>query len=1083
MTGEGVRAKTTARCGGTGVGLAALATLLAGAPAGGADLQVQAVQVDPSRPDWENPAVFAQGTLPASSTGFPYESRARALEGDPQGSNRYLSLDGTWKFAFSPSADALPEGFERPGFDVSGWSDIAVPADWQAEGFGQARYNNWIYPFPANRPLIPHETNPVGSYRRDFTLPQSWSGDEQVILHIGAAGSAYYVWVNGQKMGYAQDSKLPSEFDVTFALKPGSNTIAIQVFRWSDGSYLEDQDFWRVSGIERSVYLKAVPTRRVRDVFAHAGLDAAYRTGELAVDLALTPGAAARARITLLDGEQTVMTREVKLAKTDVEQRVTLTGEVPDVRRWSAETPNLYTLLVELYDGRGALLQATPTRIGFRTVEVRNGQVVVNGKPITIKGVNRHEHDPETFHVISRASMERDVELMKANNVNAIRAAHYPNDPYIYELADRYGLYVMDEANIESHQYMDYGNRHPEERAKYQIGFDPAWKAAHLARVSNMVERDKNHPSVLFWSLGNEAGIGPTFEEAAKATRERDPSRLISYLGWGPLPFGDHRPNWYADIYAPMYDPAAKMADYATNWSYGQPMIQCEYAHMMGNSGGNLTEYWDTIHAHPETLQGGFIWDWVDQSMFGTAEDGTRYWADGSEYGPNPGGDIEFGDGIIQSDRTPNPALYELRKVYAPVAFSDIDLSGGTLRVHNRQDFADLSGYRFTWTLQENGVDVATGDLTAPDVAARASGTMALDLGTYPRKADAEYFVTVEAKAGEGQIPLVEAGQVMAFEQFALDSAVPSLPQEAAGAVSLSDEGGEVILSAAGSSLAISRKTGLIRSFDAKGKALATGGEPYFWRALTDSNVGTRTGDQLAVWKTLSETRSVSDLRIEPAKDGAREVAVTFTLGEGQATFTNRYRMSGDGSVRLAAHFEPVAKDLPPPFRIGVKFALPEELDTVEWYGRGPHESYIDRKSSASIGLWRGALADQDHDYIRPQETGNKTDVRWMTLSGAGRALRVAGDRPLMMNALAFPYSDLYRRAPGTWKSSDIRPHDHGTLLVDVAQWGLGGDTQWSEEGKPLPRYRPKVEPTTFTIRLSPTKDEPSVGARPGGDR
>lgn len=1050
--------------------------------AASAQVEVQPVQVDPARPDWENPAVFAQGTLPASASGFPYESRAAALAGDPRASRRYLDLDGTWKFAFSPGADALPDGFERPGYDVSGWKDIAVPADWQAEGFGQARYNNWIYPFPANRPLIPHQTNPVGSYRRDFSLPPGWSGSDRVILHIGAAGSAYYVWVNGQKVGYAQDSKLPSEFDVTGALKPGANTIAIQVFRWSDGSYLEDQDFWRVSGIERSVYLKAVPTRRVRDVFAHAGLDAAYRTGELAVDLALTPGSAALARITLLDGEKAVLTREAKLAKSATGQGVTLSGEVPEVRRWSAETPNLYTLLVELFDDDGRLVQATPTRIGFRVVEMLDGQVAVNGKPITIRGVNRHEHDPETFHVISRASMERDVQLMKANNVNALRTAHYPNDPYIYELADRYGLYVMDEANIESHQYMDYGNRHPEERAKYQIGFDPAWKAAHLARVANMVERDKNHPSILFWSLGNEAGIGPTFEDAAKATRQRDPGRLISYLGWGPLPFGDHRVNWYADIYAPMYDPAAKMDDYATNWSYRQPMIQCEYAHMMGNSGGNLTEYWDTVHAHPHKLQGGFIWDWVDQSMFGYTSDGTRYWADGSEYGPNPGGDIEFGDGIIQSDRTPNPALHELRKVYAPLGFSGLDRATGTLSVHNWQDFADLSGYVFEWSLQENGVSIARGALPAPDAAARASATMTLPLDSFVRKPGAEYFVTVEAHAGEGQIPLVEAGHVVAFEQFALDEATPSLPAQAAGKVALADSDGEVVLSAAGASLAISRKTGLVRSYSDAGQVLLEGGAPYFWRALTDSNKGTRTGEQLAVWKTLSEQRTVTAVRIASVAGGGREVTVAFTLGSGQARFENRYRMAGDGSVEVSAHFEPLAADLPPPFRIGLAFDLPMELDTVEWYGRGPHESYVDRQSSAPVGLWRGALADQDHDYIRPQETGNKTGVRWMELSGAGRGLRVAGDRPLMMNALAFPYSDLYPRAPGTWKSSDIRPHDHGTLLVDAAQWGLGGDTQWSEEGKPLARYRPKVEPTTFTLRLTPTSGAATPGALPGGD-
>jgi beta-galactosidase len=1062
-------ARAMIRMGGVALTRVILAGLLVLACAASAQdaPQVQPVQVDSSRPEWENPAVFARGKLPARATGFPFESRARALARDRTQSSRFLSLNGAWKFAFSPDADQRPMGFEQPEYDVSTWHTIQVPADWQAQGYDQPRYNNITYPFPANRPLIPHASNPVGSYRREVDVPESWAGQD-VILHIGAAGSAYYVWANGESVGYAEDSKLPSEFDVTRFVRPGRNTIAIQVFRWSDGSYLEDQDFWRVSGIEREVFLMAAPKTRVRDFFVHAGLDTSFRHGTLAVDAALTAGDAARGSITLLDGERQLLSRSLRVPAGAVERTVTLTGTVPEVRAWTAESPNLYTLLIELADAQGRLVQSTAVRIGFRTVAIEDGRVTINGKPITIRGVNRHEHDPETFHVISPESMERDVQLMKRNNINAIRTSHYPNDPHLYELADRHGLYVMDEANIESHAYMDYANKHPDDRGRYQIGFDPAWRDAHVSRVLNMVERDKNHPSIIFWSLGNEAGIGPTFEAAAAAARKRDPGRLLSYLGWGTVGgVHDHRPNWYADIYAPMYDPIAKLIDYATNWSFRQPLIQCEYAHMMGNSGGNLKEYWDVIYAHPDKLQGGFVWDWVDQSMYRYTRDGRRYWGDGSEYGPNPGGDIEFGDGLLQADRTPNPALYELRKVYAPIQFDELDAASGRVTVRNRHDFLDLSTFTFEWELEENGVPVAGGPLPGLETPARGAETITVPVASFPRREDAEYFVTVRARAKNGAVPLVPAGQIIGWEQFALSELPPPKSTASASTVRVHRGDDEVVLSAANTRLAVDRRTGLVR-YEVQDKgALARGGVPHFWRAVTDNDIGIRTDKQLAMWKVMSETRQVRSVNAHQRDNGIGEVSIEYSLGDGAARFATTYAMAGDGSVAVAAELTPLEQDLPPPFRIGLAFSFPPDITTVQWYGRGPHESYVDRKTSAAIGLWRGEIARQAHDYIRPQETGNKVDVRWMELSGADRGLRIQGERPLMMNALAFPYADLDRHAPGTRKSTDIVPHGEGTLLVDAAQWGVGGDTQWSEVGKPLQQYRTTLTPTRIAFRLS----------------
>ena len=1026
-------------------------------------------QVSSERPDWENPAVYATNKEPARASGFPFETREKALAGHRTKSGRFLPLNGQWRFSFSPDADRLPTGFEKPAFDVSGWKEIKVPADWQAEGYDQPRYNNITYPFPANRPLIPHASNPVGSYRRDVDVPADWNGSD-VLLHIGAAGSAYYVWVNGEKVGYSEDSKLPSEFDVSRFVHPGKNVVAIQVFRWSDGSYLEDQDFWRVSGIEREVFMMAAPKTRVRDFFVHAGLDESYKNGKLAVDMAVTPGAATTARAVLLDGDRQVLEVSQKVATGDAERSVTLSATLPSVRPWTAETPDLYMLLVELYDAKGRIIQSTYSRIGFRTVAIRNGLVTVNGRPITIRGVNRHEHDPETFHVMSLESMERDIQLMKRANINAIRTSHYPNDPRLYDLADRYGLYVMDEANIESHGYMDWANKHPALRGKYQLGFDPAWEAAHVSRVTNMVERDKNHPSIIFWSLGNEAGIGPNFNKAAAAVKVRDPGRLLSYLGWGTFPdVPDHRPNDYADIYAPMYDSVERIVDYAENWAFRQPLIQCEYAHMQGNSGGNLKEYWDAIYAHPDKLQGGFIWDWVDQSMYRYTADGRRYWGTGGEYGANPGGDIEFGDGLMQSDRTPNPQLFELRKVYSPIQFTGFDVESGALTVVNRHDFADLSGFDFGYEALEDGVPIAHGDL--PPLHTPAHGNETVRLGTllpFPRKPGAEYVLTVTARAKAGSIPAEDAGTVIGWEQFELGR-LPATASSPSGSVALSDKDGRFRLAAGGAELLIDRKTGLVEHYSAGGRELLSGGAPNFYRALIDNDIGTGVEKTHGVWKDASARRTIQGIDARNQGKGGAEVTVRYAVGDGAAAFVTRYRMAGDGSVAVEGSFTPLKPGLPDPLRIGLAFAMPTSIDTLEWYGRGPHETYQDRKTGAPIGLWRGLIADQYHDYMRPQESGNKVDVRWMELLQPGMGgLRVTGDAPLSINALAFPYDDLSRRPPGTRRSTDIVPHGQVSLMVDAVQAGVGGDNSWDAGGRPLPQYRIVPKPISFGFRLTP---------------
>lgn len=1041
--------------------------------AGSADIPVPVQpQVSSDRPEWENPAVNAINTLPARASGFPFEDREKALAGIREKSSRYLSLDGEWHFAFSASADERPRDFWRDDFNVSAWKAIPVPSAWQAQGYGQPKYNNITYPFPANRPLIRHDINSVGSYRRDFALPDSWDRSEAIILHVGAAGAAYYVWVNGKQVGYSEDSKLPSEFDIAPYVRAGRNNISIQVFRWADGSYLEDQDFWRVSGIERSVYLIAEPKLRLTDTGVRAGLDGKYRDGRLAVDFRVSPGAAGTVRAILMDGDKPVWQGERRVGAASGERMARLDASVPAPRQWTAETPNLYTLVTELTDGKGQLLQSTARRIGFRTVEVKDGQVMVNGRPITIRGVNRHEHDPETFHVISEAAMRRDIEMMKRNNINAVRTSHYPNAELWYDLADEYGLYVMDEANVESHAYMDAGNKAPGDRQAmrqlYQIGFDPAWKDAHVSRVTNMIARDRNHPSVIIWSLGNEAGVGPNFAEAAAAARKLDPTRLISYLGYGTLEL-EHQVNDYVDIYAPMYDSLWKMEAYARESGHKQPMIQCEYSHMQGNSGGNLQDYWDLIYKYPKRLQGGFIWDWVDQGMNGRDEKGRFFWKMGGDYGPNPGGDIEFGDGLIHADRRPNPHFFELRKVYQPIGFQADAPASGAITLINRQDFRDLSGFALSWRLLENGVVRAEGDLAAPEIPARGSGQVKVPLPEGVIGNGSEHALVILARAKAGAIPLVGPGTVMAWEQFLLDKAAAvAAPVE--GKVTVASDKDHRILRAGSSELSIDVRNGLVDHLDFAGRTVLKGGAPNFYRAVTDNDIGGEVPATHREWEFLSRNRRVESVEAEPQADGSARIRVIYDLGTGSVRFTSLYGMTADGHVTVTGSFEPLRDNMPDPLRVGLYFQAPPSFTRLAWYGRGRQESYADRKSGAPIALWSGRIAEQNHDYMRPMETGNKTDTRWLALADeSGTAFRIEGAQPISANVLAFPYEDLDRRPPGTWRSSDIQPRQHVSVLIDAAQVGIGGDTAWNAAARAHGKYRIPLASLTYSFTIAPS--------------
>lgn len=1034
------------------------------------------------RPEWEDPQVNEIDRLPMRTSFFAYETPEAAARDDRQASARFLPLNGDWAFRWARNPDLRPAGFQDPDFDVSGWSRIAVPGNWELQGFDIPHYVNIEYVFPANQPFLPDDYNPVGSYRRDFTVPAGWSG-QQVILHLGAVNSAYYVWVNGKRAGYSEDAKLPAEFDVTALLKTGRNTIAIEAYRFSDGSYLEDQDMWSLSGIERDVFLFARPPEHIADLRITAGLGADNATGTLSVSVdvskaAQTAGTMIASR--LLDGKREILTRPPQRVHGE---SLDFSANLAVISPWSAETPKLYTLETTLADSNGKVVEVIRRQIGFRNVSVSNGLLTVNGKPVTIRGVNRHEHDPTTGRVMSRERMEQDVRLMKQLNVNAVRTAHYPNDPFLYELADKYGLYVMDEANIESHEYMQKGDqaKPPLTRADFQLGFKPEWELAHLQRIERMVMRDRNHPSIIMWSLGNEAGIGPTFEKAAQRVKQLDPTRPVTYGGHGTVEA--HTPLDYSEVYTPMYDSIAEMVDYAKS-DHKQPMVQAEYAHAMGNSLGNFHEYWDTIYAHPDRLQGGYVWDWVDQTLYKTDAQGRRFFAYGGDFGesPRPDSDNFLANGIVQSDRTLNPHAWELKKVYQPIAFTLIAL--GQIEVINRHDFLSLAGFDFRWRLEADGIAVGEGDLAVPDIAARRTGSVTLPTEAVARPDGREYFLTIEAQAKDGTIPLVEGGALVAWEQFALKGAdVAKAAPTAIRAPKISVRDKQMLVSTQNGSLTFDTATGALSQWTVAGRDLLIAGPtPNLWRAPTDNDSGAnwllRTSQ---VWKTATENRKLESI-VHRSEGDTALVTATYLMGAETARFTISYRIAGSGTVEVEGQMQPLRDKLPIVPRIGMNLQLAGAFGNLEWFGRGPHENYSDRKSSAAVSRYRSTVAEQYHDYSRPQETGGKTDVRWFALRDAeGRGLAFAGEELLGFSALPVLQSDLdHDRSRGA-------PHRHGGLVafrdlvsinIDHRQMGLGGINSWG--ALPLEKYRLKPRAYSWRFRMVPLSsgEDPAAAAR-----
>jgi len=1014
-------------------------------------------------PDWQNPGVVHRNTEAprASFTAFPTEVQALAAgpiapfyqTDHPTTAPWYRSLNGQWKFHWSPAPAHRPLDFYRVNYDDRAWKTITVPSNWEREGYGVAIYTNIKYPFhPDSRPTppeLPADNNPVGSYRHDFTVPREWSGRE-IYLRFGAVSSAFFAWVNGRIVGFSKDSKTPAEFDVTRYVHAGSNTLAVEVYRWSDGSYLEDQDKWRLSGIFRDVYLYARPRAHIRDYFARASLAPDYRDGRLSVDVALqntgVPAGSYTVVFKVWDGGRAVLEQRKSAVLAD-SSSVRFDDSVTAPRLWSAEKPNLYPLTLTLLGPDGKTLEVVNGRVGFRTTEVKGGRYLLNGKAIYLKGTNIHEINPVTAWVLDEATMRRDIQLMKEFNLNGMRFSHYPEPERFYELADEYGLYIIGEADIESHG-MGYDK-------DVTLADKPEWALAHLDRTQRMVERDKNHPAVIIWSLGNEAGDGHNMLADYRWIHQRDSTRPVQYEREGDRTSALER---HSDLYVPMYPPLATLERYAQS-DADRPLIMCEYAHAMGNSTGNLQEYWDVIKRYPK-LQGGFIWDWVDQGLLEHDWNGRPYWTYGGDYGP-PGvpSDGSFNDnGLVGPDRVPHPGLSEVKKVYQYVNFLPLDLAAGRVLVRNEYAFTDLNDFDLHWQITGDGVPLDSGVVSAPAGAPGAVDTVRLTYRLPAPQSGREYFLNLSLRR-RAALGLVPVGHEVATEQFVLPVAAPAsrVASSSLPALQLAQADSSATVTGRDFAVRFDLRRGELASLRFRGTELIQRApQPYLWRPATDNDWGNGLPRRARAWRYAGENRTVTAVRVEQVAAGVVRVEIEQQLkdeaGLPVATFATSYTVLGSGDVLVDDTLTKASASLPELPRVGMSLILPSAFDRYEWLGRGPFENYWDRKTAAEVGRYTGAVADLYTPYVRPQENGNRTDVRWAALTdSSGVGLLAVGAPVLEVTALKNLPEDFETPEAGYLDRdqslnrhiSDVRPRDLVWLDLDLHVMGVGGDNSW----------------------------------------
>ncbi|MCD0488703.1 DUF4981 domain-containing protein [Pedobacter sp. MC2016-14] len=1020
--------------------------------------------------------VVAVNRQPMKASAFAYENKALATQRSKEKSAYFLSLNGNWKFNWVKDPRQRPLNFFKNDFNDSKWDNFKVPANWELHGYGTPIYINTSYEFTGhakkgaqlNPPYdIPVDNNPVGSYRKKVVIPESWDG-RQVFIHLGAVKSAFFIWVNGQKVGYSEDSKLEAEFDLTKYLKKGENLIALQVYRWSDGSYLECQDMWRISGIERDVYLYATPKLDLRDFKAIATLDKSYKNGLLDIQAEIANYKVDQSgfhsipdtfsvEMELLNAEgQQVMFQKTKTVHSvlgNYNTKVHFKGAVADVKTWSAETPYRYTLFLTLKDKSGKLLQVVPQQLGFRSVEIKDRNFLVNGKRIFLKGVNRHEHHPKNGHVLAKEDMLKDVEMMKKLNINAVRQSHYPPDPYWLELCDQYGLYVVDEANIESH---GRGYEIP-----YTLGNDKNWLHAHMERITRMYERDKNYTSIITWSLGNEAGNGVNFYEGYEWMKKHD---------LRPVQYERAESDFNTDLMVPQYPAPSSMIAY----SKGNPdkvMIMSEYAHIMGNGLGNFKEYWDAIRKYPY-LQGGFIWEWVDQSI-DTVKNGKRILAYGGDFPLEGPADNNFSDnnfcvkGVVTAYRELTPMAIEVKKVLQPV--QSVLKKGYLLEVKNEYFFRNLDNVKLVWELMEEGKLIKKGSISKLEVLPGDVQQFRLPITTSfaNRKS---YFLNIHYTLKKAE-PFLAPGYEIAYEQFPLNeiSAKTDTPLTYAHLKSLKTKE-KLSISGKNFRVEFDLNAAVLSSYTFDGETLIQNGpHPDFWRAPTDNDIGSGFNKSMRMWRNAYNLGKAIDVKFSELETGLFEVVFKKELVNGDAIAEQTFLIYGDGSIRVNNKFTPIKGDYQLLMRIGNNLAMSKNLNQIQWYGRGPGENYWDRKSATLVGLYTGQVKDQYIPYARPQESGNKTDVRWVSFADKkGKGLKIEYTDSLL-NFSAIPYSldDLDpEQDKKQYHSGELVARDQIYVHLDLQQTGLQGIDSWG--AWPLKEYMVPYQPSTYSYQIRP---------------
>ncbi len=1008
-------------------------------------------------PEWENPEIFNINREAPKAHFIRYTNSEKAISEDNTNNPNYISLHGKWKFNWVKKPADRHSDFHKKNYDTSTWDDINVPGNWELQGHGLPIYTNVKYVFPKNPPHIPHNYNPVGSYVKEFEMPKDWLGKD-IFIYFGAVRSAMYLWINGKEVGYSQGSKTPAQFNINDYVNVGKNKIAVAIYRWSDASYIEDQDFWRLSGMDREVYVYSTDNVAIDDIHVQSELRNNYQDGLFKLTIKIRNTTAKildnyQLNIQLLDGEKIIFqenrtgdfSRHVKDEFVPNMATQVACTNIPQVKKWTAETPNLYQLLISLTDNEDKELEATSLDVGFRSVEIKNAQLLINGVAVTFKGVNLHEHEPLSGHFVSEERILEDMQLMKAYNINAIRCSHYPQPPAFYRLADRLGFYVIDEANIETH---GMGAEHQDEiDQSVHPAYLPEWKAQHLDRVERMYERDKNYACIITWSLGNEAGNGENFWAAYEWLKAKDPSR--------PVQYEQAHAHENTDIYAPMYPPIPLLKRHAAS-NPTKPMIMCEYAHAMGNSVGNLQDYWEVIGAYP-ALQGGYIWDWVDQGILAKNEKGKPYFAYGGDFGAaHLQHDSNFCiNGLVSPDRKPNPHLHEVKKVYQYIRFEAENLKEGRVKVTNLYDFISLNNVVLQFHLTKNGDVIAEGEKPLKAIPPKASELLFFDYENNFTTGD-EYILTLKAKTTKKQT-LLEKGHILAAEQFIIQKGLPKIfIPDNSRPFSISRKKNMLEIANENCSFIFDEKTGLLTNYIVNElEFLYEPISPNFWRAPTDNDFGNEMPTKLEIWKESSASRTLDlfSLNEKNIREYARRdracpvptVAARYSFPAKGVNWEMRYTLGTDGALLVTNTILNFNKNLPYIPRIGNKFALTEGFNQIKWYGRGPFENYEDRKTAAFIGMYERSVAEMHYPYIRPQENGYRTDTRWIRLENEnGRAVFIEGVEPLCFSALHHTIDDVDE---GTKKqnrhSSDVPQGPETYLNIDYKQMGIGGDNSW----------------------------------------